>query len=145
MPAIYEHFLTVGPEAIDGVGHVNNLEYVRWLQDAAVAHSSVQGWSPADYRNLGYGWVVRTHTIDYLAPAYLNDEIIVRTWIADMKRVTSLRRYEMFRKSDQKKLISASTNWAFVRFSDHLICRIPTEVSNCFELVTDGAGGASSS
>ncbi|MBL8818649.1 MAG: acyl-CoA thioesterase [Planctomyces sp.] len=137
MPAIFEHHLQVGPEAIDGVGHVNNLEYVRWLQDAAVAHSSAQGWPPKAYRELGHGWVVRTHTIEYLAPAYLNDEIVVRTWIADMKRVTSLRRYEMFRKSDQKKLIMASTNWAFVRFSDHQICRIPASVSDCFQLVAD--------
>jgi acyl-CoA thioester hydrolase len=122
------------------VGHVNNIEFMRWLQDAAVAHSTAQGWPPKSYRQLGLGWVVRSHFIEYLLPAFVDDEIIVRTWIADMKRVTSLRRYELLRPADGKQLAVAATNWAFVEFATHQLRRVPPEVLNAFELVPDVAG-----
>jgi acyl-CoA thioester hydrolase len=137
MPLIYEYNHVVSPSEIDQVGHVNNIEYVRWLQHAAIAHSAAQGWDAPRYRSLGMGWVVRSHFIEYLVPAFLNDEIIIRTWVASMKKVTSLRRYEIWRLADQKKLASAETNWAFVNFSTHLPCRVPPEILGSFELKPD--------
>lgn len=137
MPAIYEHHHCVTPNEMDLVGHVNNIEYVRWLQDAAIAHSDVQGWPARAYHEKGQGWVVRSHFIEYLVPAFAGDEIIIRTWIADMKRVTSLRRYEIVRPADGKQLAVANTNWAFVSFSTLQPCRIPAEVISSFELVPD--------
>jgi acyl-CoA thioester hydrolase len=137
MPVIYHHAHRVSHSEIDQVGHVNNLEYVRWLQNAAIAHSTVQGWSADAYRELGMGWVVRSHFIEYLYPAFADDEIIVRTWVASMKRVTSLRRYEIWRPKDNKKLATAETNWAFVKFSTHQPCRVPPEILQSFELLTD--------
>ena len=44
MPAIYCHSHVVRDDEIDGLGHVNNLHYLKWMQDAAVAHSAAQGW-----------------------------------------------------------------------------------------------------
>ena len=137
MPAIFEYQHQVTSDEIDGVGHVNNIQYLRWMQDAAVAHSTAQGWPSTAYHQLGQGWVVRSHSIEYLVPAYAGDEIVVRTWVADMKRVTSVRRYELLRIADGKHLAIASTNWAFVRFSNLQPCRVPAEVLNAFELVPD--------
>jgi acyl-CoA thioester hydrolase len=137
MAAVFEHTHTVTPGEIDGVGHVNNIEYLRWLQDAAIAHSSLQGWPSRAYHELGMGWVVRSHFIEYLVPAFVGDQIVVRTWIADMKRVTSMRRYELFRPVDGKQLAVASTNWAFVNFKTLQPCRVPAEVIQSFEIVPD--------
>lgn len=142
MPAVFEFVHQVTPREIDGVGHVNNIEYFRWLQSAAVAHSTAQGWPPESYHRLGQGWVVRTHQIEYLVPAFPGDEILIRTWIADMKRVTSLRRYEVLRRSDRCQLAIASTNWAFVNFATHQLSRIPAEISSAFELVPDEVPGS---
>ena len=135
MPAIFEFQHHVRPEEIDRVGHVNNLHYLRWLQDAAVAHSAAQGWPSHAYFEHGHGWVARSHFIEYLAPAFVEDNIIVRTWIHDMKRITSMRRYFILRASDGKRLVKAETNLAFVHFSDHQLCRIPVEVSGSFDLM----------
>lgn len=33
--------------------------------------------------------MMRSHFIEYLVPAFSGDEIMVRTWVTDMKRVTS--------------------------------------------------------
>ena len=43
-------------DEIDEHGHANNVRYVAWMQSAAVAHSSAQGWTPQRYRELGSGW-----------------------------------------------------------------------------------------
>ncbi len=139
MPAVFEYHHQVTPEEIDGVGHVNNIEYLRWLQHAAIAHSSAQGWSARAYHELGQGWVVRSHYIEYLVPAFLDDKIVVRTWVADMKRVTSMRRYQIHRTHDGKQLALAHTNWAFVKFATLQPCRVPADVINAFEIVPDQA------
>ncbi len=135
MTAVYEHSLTVVAAEIDGLGHVNNLVYLRWLQDAAVAHSAHQGWDSAAYRSLGLAWVARSHFIEYLAPARCDDAVIVRTWVADMKRVTSLRKYQILRAGDGQLLAQAQTNWAFVEISTHRLRRIPPEIADAFEVI----------
>jgi acyl-CoA thioester hydrolase len=135
MPAIFEHSLTVRPEEIDRLGHVNNLAYMAWLIDAAVAHSAAQGWTGDRYEQLGAVWVVRSHEITYVEPAYVGEPIVVRTWVADMTKVSSTRRYRIERVSDQKVLAKAATRWAFVDRATGTLRRIPEEVYKAFDLV----------
>lgn len=137
MPTIFEDHRIVEPDEIDMLGHVNNIEYLRWTQRAAVRHSDAQGWTTEDYVRLGQGWVVRSHQIEYRQPALRGDEIVIRTWVADMKKVTSLRRFEIYRQQDQALLAEASTNWAFINFQTGTLCRIPIEVSRAFEIVAE--------
>lgn len=137
MPAIFEDERTVVASEIDLMGHVNNIEYLRWTQRAAVRHSDAQGWTTNDYLRLGQGWLVRSHHIEYRQPALLGDPVIIRTWVADMKKVTSLRRFQVLRATDQSLLAEAATNWAFVKFETGTLCRIPVEVSSAFEIVED--------
>lgn len=135
MPAIFEHPLTVKPEEIDRLGHVNNLAYMAWMIDAAVAHSAVQGWTAERYEQIGAGWVVRSHEITYVEPAYVGQQIVVRTWVADMAKVASTRRYRIVRAGDERLLAKAATRWAFVDFASGSLKRIPEEVWRAFELV----------
>ncbi|MDB5339343.1 MAG: acyl-CoA thioesterase YbgC [Planctomycetaceae bacterium] len=137
MPAIFEDQRSVVASEIDLMGHVNNIEYLRWTQRAAVRHSDAQGWTTEDYLRLRQGWLVRSHHIEYRQPALMGDVVIIRTWVADMKKVTSLRRFQILRSTDQALLAEASTNWAFVNFQTGTLCRIPTEVSSAFEIVLD--------
>ncbi|MBI2825308.1 MAG: acyl-CoA thioesterase [Planctomycetia bacterium] len=139
MPAIYEHHLIVTRQAIDRLGHVNNLEYLRWALAAALAHSAAQGWPAEEYQRIGAGFVVRAHEIKYLASAYEGDEVVVRTWVADFKRLSCLRRYKMIRRADDAVLATASTEWAFVNFGTRALARIPPELAAAFEIVRDGA------
>lgn len=137
MPAIYEYHVTVSGDDIDRQGHVNNLVYVRWMQEAGLAHSSAQGWTPQRYQAAGIGWVARSHHIEYLKPAFAGEQIIVRTWVADFKRASSVRRYRMLRPADDAVLAVAETHWAFVRLATGALARIPRDVLECFEIVSD--------
>ncbi|MEZ4454508.1 MAG: acyl-CoA thioesterase [Nannocystaceae bacterium] len=114
MSAFHDHHHRVLPEEIDGLGHVNNLCYVAWLQDAAIAHSSARGWPPERYHQLGAFWVVRRHTIEYRRAALLGDEVVVRTWIAAIGRIDCTRKYEIRRVADGALLADAETRWVFV-------------------------------
>lgn len=120
------------------MGHANNLVYLRWMVDAAVAHSVAQGWTTADHLRIGSGWVVRSHQITYLAPALEGDSVTVRTWIAEARGASCLRRYEMLvaqGDSAERLLARAETRWAYIRFSTGAPMRIPDEVAAAFPVL----------
>jgi len=136
MPAIFEWKHTVADADLDGLGHANNISYLKWMQSAALGHSAAQGWSAQAYAILGCGWVVRSHFIEYLSPALLGETIVVRTWVADMKKVTSLRRFRIDTERDAKTILlaKAETDWAFVDYGTGAPKRIPPEISASFEV-----------
>lgn len=134
MIAVFEYPHTVVAEDIDDLGHAGNYHYVKWMQRAAVAHSTANGWSPQDYRRLGAGWVVRSHGITYLKPAFEGDEVIVKTWVANLKPATSLRKYEIVNASGEI-LARAETDWAFINYARHRAVRIPAEVADRFPVM----------
>ncbi len=135
MPDVFQHHHTVLSSEIDELGHANNAVYVNWMQAAAIAHSNTQGWPSSRYREHAHAWVARSHHIDYLSPAFADDEIIVHTWIAAMQRATCVRRYEMVRSSDQTVLARAETRWAYIHLETRRPTRIPSAVLDDFVIV----------
>ncbi len=105
---VFEHALRVAPADIDQLGHVNNVVYLRYAQDAAVAHwySVVDG----DHRD-SMVWVVRRHEIDYLKPAFAADELVARTWVGEPAGATLERFVEIRRSRDGELLARVRTVW----------------------------------
>lgn len=132
MPAVFEFRHCVTAQEIDLLGHANNVAYLEWMQAAALAHSAAQGWPPDRYQQRGCGWVVRSHAITYHQPALVGEEILIRTWVATMKRVTSLRRYRVLRSADGLLLANAHTDWAFVDYTSGRPQRVPPEIAQAF-------------
>ena len=141
MTAVFDYPHTVVAEDIDELGHAGNYHYVKWMQHAAVAHSTANGWSPEDYQKLGAGWVVRSHSITYLKPAFEGEEVVVKTWVANLKPATSLRKYEIVNTAGDV-LARAETDWAFINYVRHRAVRIPAEVASCFQVVTGPGPGS---
>ncbi len=137
MPAIFEHEHVVTREEIDPQGHAGNVVFLRWMQDAAMAHSTAQGWPPDRYQQTGAGWVVRTHQIEYLQPAWEGDRVVVQTWVADFQKLTSRRRYRILRPGDEQPtvLAMAETNWVYIGMERRMPRRIPPELSEAFIVV----------
>ncbi len=132
MSPIFEYPHTVTDDEIDEFGHANNVVYVGWLQAAALGHSAAYGWDAARYQAFGQGWVARSHRIEYLRPAFLGDEIIVKTCVAKRRRVAYTRVYHIIRLSDGELLAKGETVWAFVNFETGRPARIPDEIANAF-------------
>ncbi len=134
MPAIFEYQLTAPDTAVDANNHVNNVEYIRWMQDAAVRHSEIRGGTRVA-REVGATWFVKTHHIEYLRPAFAGEEILVLTWVADFRKSSSLRKYKIFRAEDRAILAEAETLWVFVDAGTGRPQPIPEQVMNAFEIV----------
>ena len=119
------------PADIDQQGHVNNLVYLRWVQEIAIAH-----WehiaSPSAQATIR--WVALRHEIDYKAPAVLGDELNVRTWVGKATRLTFERFTEIRRKSDQQLLSNARTLWCPVDVDTGKPTRVPAEVRAQFSI-----------
>ncbi len=142
MPAIFERSFVVPQESVDWNGHVGNLEYLRWILDAAVAHSTAQGWPQERYREIGSTWVVRSHAIEYLRPAFAGDSVTVCTWVAGFRETRSPRKSVCLRTEDRRVLVRAETLWVFCDNRTGKPCRIPAELRDSF-IVSDGGGLAS--
>jgi acyl-CoA thioester hydrolase len=112
IPTIFTKTIRIPASAIDENGHVNNVVYVQWMQDIAVEHYATAGGVAAQGQNAT--WVVREHKIEYLQPAFAGQEVEIRTWVEDARRVRSLRKYEFVRKSDSSLLVRGETDWVFV-------------------------------
>lgn len=130
---IYTYQFTIPATAVDENKHVNNVMYVQWMQDIAVRHYQfIGGTEPM--QNLGSTWVVREHRIEYLSPAFAGDLVEVQTWVVNIRRVRSLRRYRFVRQTDGQVLAKGETDWVLVNTQTGGPIRIPDEIANLFTL-----------
>ena len=131
MSSSHEYQYTVPATAIDGNGHVNNVEYVRWMQDVAKAHAEACGGAAA-VRALGATWVVRSHHIEYLKPLLECDVIKIRTWVQRFDRVTSIRRYELIMAATGTLVARGETKWVLIDVQSGRPRAITRELAACF-------------
>ena len=135
-PDAFELGISVGPSDIDQLGHVNNVTYVRWVQDAAVAH-----WTAAapqiDQKKLF--WVVLRHEIDYKKPAFLGEQLVARTWVGEAARLKFERHTEISRASDGSLLAKARTIWCPLDAVTLRPVPVSTAVRACFSASSKAA------
>lgn len=136
MLQVYRHDFVVPEDALDENGHVNNLEYLRWILDAAILHADTQGVTQAT-KAVGATWLVRSHRIEYLRPAFAGEHISVWTWVSNFRRVQSLRKYKVFRMEDNALLVEGETDWVFVDAQNGRLRSIPKDVLAAFELLPE--------
>ncbi|HKM58045.1 MAG TPA: thioesterase family protein [Chthoniobacterales bacterium] len=131
---LFTQTLIIPADAIDELGHVSNVTYIAWMQKVAIRHSAARGWPVERYLQTGYVWVVRSHFITYLRPAFEGETITLQTWVAEIKALSSLRKYRVVRLRDQTLLAEAETNWVFVELKTGCPCRIPDDLRTAFDL-----------
>ena len=134
VPSVYCYSISVSPDAIDANGHANNVEYLRWMQDAAVGHADTTG-STAVTRKAGASWVVRNHHIEYLQPTFAGDRLVILTWVSNLRKASSLRKYLVVRETDRALIARGETNWVFIESHSGRPIAIPKEVFSLFEVV----------
>lgn len=128
-PARFERAFEVEVADIDGLGHVNNLVYLRWVQDVAAAHWR---FAATPEQQDAVVWVAVRHEIDYKAPAFAREQIVARTWVEEWTGVTSDRHTEIVRPSDGKLLAKARTLWCAVDPESMRPKRVDPEVRALF-------------
>lgn len=122
----FSHSFIVSADVIDELGHVNNVSYLQWIQDVAVAH---WGEAATDEQKEKFIWFAIRHEIDYKKPAFENELVTVTTWVGEWTAVTCERFTEIFRGDDL--LAKGRTVWCMidretsrpVRIDNHLRSR----------------------
>ena len=69
---IFEMDIEVKPGDIDQLGHVNNVVYLRYVQEMAVGHWENRATKK---QQENYLWVVTRHEIDYKRPTFQKDTL----------------------------------------------------------------------
>jgi acyl-CoA thioester hydrolase len=110
-PIRFDHPILAGEIDVDANGHVNNVVYLRWVQEAAVAH-----WTSvaAVEVRADVSWVVVRHEIDYKRPAFPGDALVARTWVDRITVATTERRCEILRGADGELLAKSLTVWCAI-------------------------------
>jgi acyl-CoA thioester hydrolase len=110
-PQVFIAPVTIREGDIDQQGHINNVAFVRYIQDVAVAH-----WRAAATPDLqaAFTWVVRRHEVEYLKPGLPGDELAARTWVGEASGASWERFTEVVRVSDGRVLVRARTVWVLL-------------------------------
>lgn len=126
---VFEIPIEVLPQDIDDNDHVNNVVYLKWIFDVALAHWNV---SASDEMKATYGWVATRHEIDYRREALLGDPIVARTWIGAVDSRRFERLTEIVRTSDDQVLCRGRSIWTLLSRETGRIIRIPPEMVELF-------------
>lgn len=108
----YHKIIDVTQESIDENQHVNNVVYVHWMQDMALEHHALLLHKAQDTPNTT--WVARSHSITYLQPAFLGENLRVTTSICNVKRAGCVRLYTFTRLADGALLAKGQTHWVCI-------------------------------
>ena len=128
-PEIYEMEIRVTKDDLGELQHVNNVRYVQWIQDIAKAHWENRAGKESQEQ---YFWVVVRHEIDYKQQAFLNDELLLQTFIGEHTQVTSVRHVNILNKVTGKILIQAKSNWCLMDQKTKKPVKISAEMLRVF-------------
>ena len=120
------------PSTREEIPHVNNAEYVRWIDRTAELATDAVGLTREMLLASKRMWFVARHEIDYRAESFEGDELIIATWISDHSKITALRRTVIHRPADNKTILDASTRWAYVNLETRKPTRMEQDVMDRF-------------
>ena len=119
---------TVVERDLDALDHVNNVVWLRFVVELAEGHAASLEVGSRIVREKGGQWIVRRHEIDYHDNANVDEEIVEETWVESMRGARSVRLSRFSRASDGARLVTATTQWAFVDAATLRPKRIPSEL-----------------
>ncbi|MEW6391804.1 MAG: thioesterase family protein [Pseudomonadota bacterium] len=104
--------VTFQPQAsdIDANGHVNNVVYLSWAQDLAIAHW--EAWASEEQR-APWSWVARRHEIDYRRELLLGETAVGYTWVGELKG-PRFERYVRIDGPDGEMCAQSRTDWVLI-------------------------------
>jgi len=128
LPSPYVHRVTAMADDVDAYGHVNNSVYLRWLDEAAWAHSSALGVTPRHCVEARRGMVVWRSQLHYLAPAFAGDSLEIGTWLVFMDgRMRADRRFQVRRPRDGRTLLRGLIHYVCADLDSGRPKRMPPE------------------
>jgi acyl-CoA thioester hydrolase len=128
MPLITESIFRVRHYECDAYGHVNNANYLRYMQEAAFEASAAAGYDVARYQDMNRIWYVRGSDITFLRPLVYGQSVKVKTWVSEFRRIRCLRSYDMYDAVSGELIARAVTDWVYLDSDSLQPITVPSEI-----------------
>ena len=132
MTIIYEKVILITKEFIDMNSHVNNVVFLQFMQDVALEHSAINGYTLKRYKELQTTWMAKKHCINYIKPVFLGQKIKIKTWIDTISKTFAIRKYEFFNEEDNTLVCEAESTWVYIDLKKNRPCKIDEDMKKAF-------------
>ncbi len=139
MPAVYTRTFQIRQYECDAYGHVNNANYIRFMQEASLEASADVGYDLHTIRGMNRLWLIRETQIEYLDNLNYGDSVDVKTWVEDFRRTRSLRKYEFTRHGTDELVARAEADWVYLDAQTMQPVAVPDEVIRAY--IPEGIDG----
>jgi acyl-CoA thioester hydrolase len=137
-PGILVSELRVRSCDVDSFGHVNNAVYLMYAEAARNEYMLQRGLTFADFKRWMVGPVLFSAKLDYKAPAFTDDELIITGLMQAQGRTRFSIVHDFLKKPDQKLICHAELDFAFVDLTTGRPCRMPEEFAKAFGISSQG-------
>jgi acyl-CoA thioester hydrolase len=117
------------PAHIDDNGHVNNVVYLDWAQQLAIAHWRSKAPAEAQAQ---WAWIALRHEVDYRRALKLGETAHGRTWVAPIAEGPRFDRYVRIDADDGAMCAQVTTTWCLIEQASGRPKRVPPWMMELF-------------
>ncbi len=128
-PEVFEQRINVLGEHLDEMNHVNNVQYLQWIQDIAKAHWEKR--ANPEWLKI-HAWVALSHHIEYKKPAFLGDELLLQTHVEEFTGVKSHRLVRIKNAKSGELLTQSATWWCMLNRATGKPSRVTQDMVDYF-------------
>ncbi|MFY0689493.1 MAG: acyl-CoA thioesterase [Cyclobacteriaceae bacterium] len=121
--------IVVSAADIDEMNHVNNVVYLKWIQDIAKEHWLLKASTEIKQQ---FAWVVVSHLIEYKRPCFLNDQVTVKTQVVDDATGATWGRNVWIYDAQDQLAVQSHTKWCMVDIKTQRPRRITDDILSIF-------------
>ncbi|KUJ71901.1 thioesterase family protein [Thiomicrospira sp. WB1] len=115
-------------DELDFLGHVNNKQYLTWMETLAWAHANAVGINEATQNACNRILIVHEHTMRFHKECLPNNSLILKTWLGQQLGACRRQRHFAFvRTRDDQTVFTATTVYVCIDRLTHRPKPIPNE------------------
>lgn len=133
MPRIFTWRISVRSYELNRFGYVSPATFLNYLEETAVRASAEAGYNKDWYEANDALWIIRQMTLRQFNPIGYDDELQIRSWVSDWRRVRSHREYDIIRATDKARVLRARADWIFINRSQMRPQRLFPEFETDFD------------
>lgn len=126
---VFERDFTPTSSDIDENGHVNNVVYLDWAQQLAIAHWDSR--APATDHE-AFAWVALRHEVDYRRALMPGETAHARTWVSETTEGPRFDRFVRIDGPDGAMCAQVKTTWVLIEKATGRPRRVPREMLDRF-------------
>lgn len=118
---------------IDFVGHVNNINYITWMENGRVKLFEAAGISLSDLLEKENTLPIITEThIQYKRALYLNNQVFIEVWVSHLNNASAILQFRFYNEKGEL-CTTGHQKGSFIDSRTMRPIRINDKLRSCFE------------